>query len=998
MKWRARDIVGSDQWANDSDYLVDGDEATAATTATDGDILEVMAVEYQADGLESHEELLDAPDSVHSLYGANWEAQTFLTVSAYTISGVRLRLSRTLDAGVLTVGLYATSSGLPTGSALASGTLNLDIDVMPNLTYGYWIPVSFSSGYALSDATTYAIVVSAASGDASNYVDWACDSTAGYASGQRCYSSNSGSSWDADSSDDFPFQCMADVQPGYITKVECRWLRQAGDADDYLGGTPYFGGIAGGTVYQEQPGTSKAWCTWQDITEDAAGPHNNSFINHNDSGGNFRIDNTNDQVGQQFLMDSEPYRRCAGAGTYMFASGSPSGTLYMGVYAQDGSGHPTGSVLGQGSVAISSGWSNTQVIVEFVTPFFLSPDTDYVLVWWATGTLDATNYIEVRANQSTGSYADGIALTSDDGGSSWNNQTLADCTFTARDSWVWTDIEILNYYFTYDKTGKGNTMSLFEAELRVTYTPSPSTVSMSVAALTASAQTLTVVLAAGVTVNMLVAALTASAQGLTVVPGAVSPNMNPAVIAATAQALTLIPGAVTAAAAQALTVSPGPVTLSMVEAALNAAAQALTVSVGAVTLPMSEIAIAATAQALSLVPGAVSLSMSEIGLTASAESLTVAVVTRVAMLVAALTASAQALDVVPGAASVTMNVTTLNALAAALQVVPGAVTLSMSEAVLAAAAQALTVVPVTTLSMFVVDLVAAAQNLSVVPGAVSLGMNEVSLSAAAQLLTVATGAVTLGMSEVALTAAAQALSLLPGAVTLGMSEISLSALAQSMSVSAGTIISMLEVALAASAQGLTVVPGAVSLGMSPAVLAATAPSLTLVPGQTIRSMGVIQLAVVAQALTVVHGAVSLGMSAVELSAVAQVLSVISGGLIQMQVVGLTAAPQALSLVPGAVSLGMNPAALSALAQALTLVPGAVSPLMNPIALSALAQTLSLVPGSVSLGMNPVILNALAQTLTVDVWPLLPRVCLLCLALCRLVWMQLVSRLSPSRSV
>jgi len=122
--------------------------------------------------------------SVANLYGVNWVGQPFTpTVSEYvTQIGFDVE-ANTGTPAVTTVALYATSSSLPTGSALASGTLT---------TVGTgWQVAIMTTPYRVTASTMYALVISAPSGNVSN------DSSlyAGTTTPTYVYSTNSGSSW-----------------------------------------------------------------------------------------------------------------------------------------------------------------------------------------------------------------------------------------------------------------------------------------------------------------------------------------------------------------------------------------------------------------------------------------------------------------------------------------------------------------------------------------------------------------------------------------------------------------------------------------------------------------------------------------------------------------------------------------------------------------------------------------------------------------------------------
>jgi len=164
--------------------------------------LEVGATNWQAT-LPSAQDVQNGENAVRALHGVNWESQTFTTTAAYTITGVNFKAKRTGTPGTITASVRATSAGLPTGADLASCTW--DGDDMTTATAGAWYGCEFATTTALSNATVYALVIRATAGDGSNSIDWRYYSGAGYANGQRAYSSNSGSSWTADATDDYSF-------------------------------------------------------------------------------------------------------------------------------------------------------------------------------------------------------------------------------------------------------------------------------------------------------------------------------------------------------------------------------------------------------------------------------------------------------------------------------------------------------------------------------------------------------------------------------------------------------------------------------------------------------------------------------------------------------------------------------------------------------------------------------------------------------------------------
>jgi hypothetical protein len=134
-----------------------------------------------------------------------WLCQTFTTSSAYTITGVKLQLWRVGSPGPLTVSIYATTAGKPSGAVLCSGTT--DGNTITTAATGEWRTINFTTPVALTNTTVYAIVASAAGGDAYNYVEWMYDITApAYAGGSYVISTNSGTTWTIDTDYDFMFE------------------------------------------------------------------------------------------------------------------------------------------------------------------------------------------------------------------------------------------------------------------------------------------------------------------------------------------------------------------------------------------------------------------------------------------------------------------------------------------------------------------------------------------------------------------------------------------------------------------------------------------------------------------------------------------------------------------------------------------------------------------------------------------------------------------------
>lgn len=133
-------------------------------------------------------------DDFWNVNGVNFEAQTFIALSSYTIKSVRLLLYRLGNPGTFTVSIRATVAGVPTGlgTDLCSGTTNGD--TLPTGAPYEWREISFGAGYALTAGVTYAIVIEPSSMTA--LVKWREDSSdPTYAGGSDFWSNDSGGTW-----------------------------------------------------------------------------------------------------------------------------------------------------------------------------------------------------------------------------------------------------------------------------------------------------------------------------------------------------------------------------------------------------------------------------------------------------------------------------------------------------------------------------------------------------------------------------------------------------------------------------------------------------------------------------------------------------------------------------------------------------------------------------------------------------------------------------------
>lgn len=136
--------------------------------------------------------------------------QTFTASENYSLTGIAVKLLRTTDPttiGTVTLNLYATLGGVPTGSSLASGTT--DGDEVTTVGDGEWIKITLASPHSVVFGMKYAIILSASVLDsASPEITWRGHyGTPTYEGGESLMYAGS---WTAYSHTDFMFRCYGE--------------------------------------------------------------------------------------------------------------------------------------------------------------------------------------------------------------------------------------------------------------------------------------------------------------------------------------------------------------------------------------------------------------------------------------------------------------------------------------------------------------------------------------------------------------------------------------------------------------------------------------------------------------------------------------------------------------------------------------------------------------------------------------------------------------------
>lgn len=185
--------------------------------------------------------------------------QSFTPGSSYTIAGFRLYLQKIgSPTGTLIPTLYATSSDLPTGAALATAP---GIDVSALSTSDTLVEFTFDTPYALSSGTTYAIVLErsgAYTGDGSNHVNFRGTNSSGYA-GKAVRKSNA-DAWTSYASDDLGFETF-EAAASEVVLQSVRALDLPSNVSEVI----IFGEVSGGSISKIEVSADDG-TSWDDVT------------------------------------------------------------------------------------------------------------------------------------------------------------------------------------------------------------------------------------------------------------------------------------------------------------------------------------------------------------------------------------------------------------------------------------------------------------------------------------------------------------------------------------------------------------------------------------------------------------------------------------------------------------------------------------------------------------------------------------------------------------
>jgi len=153
-----------------------------ATITEENDVQVIKIYPTDDQGVDQSNQTATADLGLYTLSTNEYLYQTF-TTDTTTFKGAVLKLKYVgTKTGTLTCGLYATSSSLPTGSALITDSITIEDELTTTYQYVY-----FDLPYTTTASTEYAIVLSsdASALDATNYVVWAYSATSQISDGTR---------------------------------------------------------------------------------------------------------------------------------------------------------------------------------------------------------------------------------------------------------------------------------------------------------------------------------------------------------------------------------------------------------------------------------------------------------------------------------------------------------------------------------------------------------------------------------------------------------------------------------------------------------------------------------------------------------------------------------------------------------------------------------------------------------------------------------------------
>jgi len=312
-------------------------------------------------------------------YGDRREAQGFTPSVSGNLDSISLSIVKSsTSVGDLTVAVYATAAGKPTGSALASQVVS-QASIPSSSTPAVRVNIAFSSPAALTSGTVYAIVLSSAFTGSNNYTySWYGSLALFYAGGNASYTINGGSTWN---------MSTGNVKFSLVTHMSVPVATPGKDQFTF--------GAQHGSTPAYQVNTAGAYRA-QTFKPSVSGYFHHAWLH----------------IGR--------------------ADGQTTGTVDFKVYAVDINGKPTGSPLASQTIADTALPGNVTVpwvTVTFSSPALLTAGTYYAFVEQFNN-VDSTHKYNLGTTYYNNQYANGQRWDSADYGSTWaSNLNAMDLLF-----------------------------------------------------------------------------------------------------------------------------------------------------------------------------------------------------------------------------------------------------------------------------------------------------------------------------------------------------------------------------------------------------------------------------------------------------------------------------------------------------------------------------------------------------------------------------------------
>jgi hypothetical protein len=140
-----------------------------------------------------------------NLYSYFWQGQTFTPREPHTVKLLKLMMYRYGLPGIVGVSIRATNGNhLPQGDDLIYVTF--DGNLLPTVYTSAKAEVPLGDGLALDEDSGYAIIARAINGNLDNYVRWRFQRPSSYPRGAHVFSSDSGETWEYDTTRDMRFE------------------------------------------------------------------------------------------------------------------------------------------------------------------------------------------------------------------------------------------------------------------------------------------------------------------------------------------------------------------------------------------------------------------------------------------------------------------------------------------------------------------------------------------------------------------------------------------------------------------------------------------------------------------------------------------------------------------------------------------------------------------------------------------------------------------------